>query len=435
MGTAYTGIAEPFQLGAFGVEANARILQRLRFVHERLLFIGAAQLPARRDWDLKAAMGRHVYEDAEAADGLRDRIRQLRKPAPAVGHEPDPSLALMMEELLHAQSDCEWLAGSYGTVRKALADACRSHMKRTQSIVDQPTIRLLRGMLLDLDLQLDWAAQEQERLQDAGEWDQEAADSFSSRLRSYLKAAGGISGEGPRASQLPQRFRSADAYQLPRKSVRHSSSGGTVLYRSGMGEPSGDPLRERLIGMMRVRQEEMTAAELIAAVIWSQKGMPWDFYRDLARHLWDEVRHALFGQAALEAEGLDWHSRPQYTADYDVNIAKLPGSQYAWLSIGIEEGAMKRPGKAGEYEFCRNEARHPLMMQFQDYDWADEVTHAAFGRTWTPELFGEDLAFIREVAAHELHHFFAAVSKAETEASAGDAGVSQETSPSVKKQD
>ncbi len=86
--------------------------------------------------------------------------------------------------------------------------------------------------------------------------------------------------------------------------------------------------------------------------------MPWEFYRDLARHLWDEVRHALFGQAALENDGVDWMSRPQYTSDYDVNAPKIPGAQYTWLAIGIEEGAMKRPGKAGEYEFCRDQAKH-----------------------------------------------------------------------------
>jgi hypothetical protein len=90
--------------------------------------------------------------------------------------------------------------------------------------------------------------------------------------------------------------------------------GKTTLYRTSLGINFNDPVKDRLVFMMRVRQEEMTAAELIAAVLWSQKGMPWGFYHNLARHLWDEVRHALFGQAALDAEGFDWRSRPQSTA-------------------------------------------------------------------------------------------------------------------------
>lgn len=418
MSVSYTGISDPYRIGAFGVEENAKRLQRYRYIHERLLFVGAAQLPSRHNWDVKVAIGRHLYEDAEAADQLRARVHQLRSPQPAVGQEPDPALVLLMDELLHAASDSEWLAGVYTVIKPELAKAYLSHMCRTQQIVDQPTIRMLRSILLDLEDQLQWGKEAIERLRSEGSWDEAGAASFCALLRSYIGAAGGMSGEAAKNAQLPVRVRSFAAYQLPKQSQRDAAMGGTTLYRTSMGAEFDDPARQRLVGMMRVRQEEMTAAELLAAVIWSQKGMPWAFYRDLARHLWDEIRHALFGQAALEADGYDWHSRPQYTSDYDVNIEKIPGAQYAWLSIGIEEGAMKRPGKVGEFEFCRDEAKHPLMAQFQDYDWADEVTHAAFGRAWTPELFGEDLGYIREVAKHELDHFWREVRKAEEAAAA-----------------
>lgn len=414
MQTAYTGILNPLQIGAFGVEANARQLQRFRFIHERLMFIGAGQLPSRHDWDVKTAIGRHIYEDAEAADQLRSRISHLRTPLSAVGQEPDPALGLLMDELLHARSDCEWLAGVYKVIRPALIEAYRNHIQRTQQIVDQPTIRIMRVLLLDLEEQVAWGHAMIAQLKLESVWEEEEAAAFCNVLKQCLDAAGGLNHqEGKRNTELPERVRSFEAYQLPKKSQRDiRRTGETVLYRTSMGMQLNDPAKERLVDMMRVRQEEMTAAELLAAVLWSQKGMPWAFYINLARHLWDEVRHALFGQAALEAEGYNWRARPQYTADYDVNIQKIPSAQYAWLSIGIEEGAMKRPGKVGEYEFCRDEAKHPLMTQFQDYDWADEVVHANFGRTWTPELFGEELSYIREVAKHELAHFMSKVNEA-----------------------
>ena len=63
---------------------------------------------------------------------------------------------------------------------------------------------------------------------------------------------------------------------------------------------------------------------------------------------------------------------PQFTGDYDLNATNVPSAQYAWL-LGIEQNAMRRTGKRGEFEFCRDEANHPLMTQFQDFDWADEV--------------------------------------------------------------
>ncbi|MDF2646265.1 MAG: hypothetical protein K0Q73_2070 [Paenibacillus sp.] len=418
MEISFTGIANPHSIGAFGVDANAKILQRYRFIHERLMFISAAQLPARHNWDVKTAMGRHIYEDAEAADQLRTRVSHLRTPLANVGQEPDPALTLLMDEILHARTDSEWLAGVYTVIKPALIEAYRSHIQRTQQIVDQPTIRILRSILLDLEEQVTWGGAVIAHLKNAGEWEEAGSEELCTLLKRCILAAGGMSNEMKRSSEIPERIRSFQVYQLPKKSQREARMGETTLYRTSMGMKFEKPNEDRLVGMMRVRQEEMTAAELIAAVLWSQKGMPWAFYRDLARHLWDEVRHALFGQAALEAEGLNWRSRPQYTSDYDINIEKIPSAQYAWLSIGIEEGAMKRPGKVGEFEFCRDQVKHPLMTQFQDYDWADEVVHASFGRTWTPELFGEELGFIREVAKHELDHFFSEVRKAEEIAAA-----------------
>ena len=48
---------------------------------------------------------------------------------------------------------------------------------------------------------------------------------------------------------------------------------------------------------------------------------------------------------------------------------------------------MKYPGgKRGEWEFCRD-AGHPLMTNFQDFDWADEVTHVGYGRKWLIDYY------------------------------------------------
>ena len=53
--------------GLIGVESAAAYLRRIEFVHRRLVFLEAFHLVARSLWELKAALGRHLYEDAEAA--------------------------------------------------------------------------------------------------------------------------------------------------------------------------------------------------------------------------------------------------------------------------------------------------------------------------------------------------------------------------------
>jgi hypothetical protein len=417
----YAGIQDPYRLGAYGVMDNARLLHRYAYIHACLMRIAAGHLPARANWDLKVALGRHLYEDAEAATALRNRTLELRTSPARLERDPDPRLALALEELLHAESDAELFLAVYTLWRPALLAAYQDHLARTQPIVDAPTIRVLRTIVLDLNEQLNWAAHMIDALRSdpVDRADLEAAAGFVAKQREYLDACGGIAGltsDDSTGTVLPKPWRSYQPYTLPLRSRRDPRrQGPTTFARTSVSEPPTDDNARRLVSMMRVRQEEMTAAELVAGVLYSQRGMPWEFYADLARHCWDEIRHALFGQAALEADGWEWASRPQYTSDYDIAAPKLAAARYAWLAIGIEGGAMKKNGKRSEYEFCRDVAKHPLMTQFQDYDWADEVVHARFGRRWAPELLGdetEDATLTHAIADHELTEFWSIVGAA-----------------------
>ncbi|CAN7287433.1 hypothetical protein LJR153_001428 [Paenibacillus sp. LjRoot153] len=398
----YAGIANPFGTGTYSVEMNSKVLRRYRYIHEQLFRCAAGQLPARENWHLKAALGKHLYEDAEAAGSLRRRILELRTSPMLLQKEPNVTLALLFDELIHADTDLELLVGVYRVIKPALLKAFTQHMTDTQQLVDYPTVRLLKALSSDLREQIAWGEGMIGALQQEGQ-SLELTAEFESRIKDYLEAAGGISGEQGTSTHVPARWRSSKVYEMPKQAIRDAKKmGPPTMGRTAVPNLPEDPLKIRLIGMMKARQEEMSAVENLASVIYDQKLMPWEFYEDLARHLWDEVRHALFGQAALEAEGIDWMSLRQYVGGYDPLIEKLPAQRYALLSIGFEEKAMRRPGKIAEYEFCRDEAKHPLMERFQDYDWADEVTHAAFGRKWTPELFGEDLDYVRQVADVEL---------------------------------
>jgi hypothetical protein len=65
-----------------------------------------------------------------------------------------------------------------------------------------------------------------------------------------------------------------------------------------------------------------------------------------------------------------------------------PLEQYATLGIEIEGGQMRYPvGKRGEWEFCRDAVKSPLMTTFQDFDWADEVLHVNLARRQLSDWF------------------------------------------------
>jgi hypothetical protein len=412
----YTGIQNVHQLGQYDIEKNSKVLLRYLYFHTGIMRIAAGHLPARENWDLKLGLGRLVYEEAEAANNLRKRIAELRTSPAKLHQEPDAVLSLLMDELIMANNDLELLTAVYGCIKPAILETYRRHIASTQQLVDQPTIRILKYACMDIEEQIKWGKGLIEEIS-AQNLYPEGPEEFVGKIKEFLAAAGGIDGLQTKSTTIPWRWRSHEKFQLPLKAVRDPRKmGPSTFARTGVSNPPAeDPVKTKLYEMMRVRQEEMCASEVVAAVIYSQKNMPWEFYYESARHLWDEIRHTMFGQAALEAEGLEWMDRPQYTSDYDINAEKLPGVQYTWLAVGIEGGAMRKTGKLAEYTFCREEAKHPLMTQFQDYDWADEVVHAGFGRKWAPELLGDNLEYTRGVAQEELKHFWSMVGSAKEE--------------------
>jgi hypothetical protein len=418
LGLHYTGLERPYDVGSFGVEAAAAFLRRVEFVHRRLVYLEAFHVVARSLWELKAALGRHLYEDAEAVAALRDRVLDLRQNPSVLDREPDQRLSLLMDELLHARTDEELLVGLYEVVKPALLAAQRDYARTTQQIVDQPTVRLLRSTIADLEDQVAWGQRAVELLVDERGRREDVAE-FAKNLRGFLSSAGGISGEESGANPVAgRRWRSSTTVSLPPQAIRDERMPAkTTLFRVGTPDlyRSDDENQRRLLHMMRTRQEEMVVAELVAAVIWERQNEPWEFTHDLARHEWDEMRHGLFGQAALEAEGVDWMAYPQFTGDYDINATNLPSARYAWL-LGIEQNAMRRTGKRAEYEFCRDEAQHPLMTQFQDFDWADEVKHVHIGREWTTHLYDGDPAQAKAAAEQAVIEFWHDVDQAAIDA-------------------
>jgi hypothetical protein len=411
----YAGLENVYRAGRFGVEENAALLRRYEYIQRSLVYIQGAQLPHRSRWELMIALGKHLYEDAETVDAVRKRILTLRQNVRSLSRQPDQRLTLLMDELLHARTDAELLLGTYEVVKPALLATYRSHMEETQVIADQPTIRVLRQAVWDLEEQMEWGRRAITELVDnAGK--RPAASEFKEKIEYLLKEAGGITGEDEGAAKVAaRRWRSHQPFSLPERAVRDERFPGTVHYRTGAPDYAEDLTQEKLYWLMRVRQEEMENLDLLGALIWLQRDQPWEFTVDVARHLWDEDRHTMLGQAALEAEGVDWMSYPQDTLIYDYNIRNLPAAAYVWLTMGIEAKGMRKTGKRAEYEFAQDVAKHPLFAQFNDYDWADEVLHVHFGSERGPELYDDDQQQAYQAAQHALEEWWSLGQKAEEE--------------------
>lgn len=386
---AFAGIRGAACESSIDVKTNATRLRRFQYVLRRLVLTGAGHLPARKEWELKLAIARHLFEDAENATTMLDRITELRVTEQQAQTAPDAVLGLFLDEAIHCRTDAEYLLGIYEIVRPQLLAAFRAHIHETQQLVDYPTVRILKFICTEMEEQIALGNALIARF--VTDAQRAEAGEFTRNLRDLLEKLGGFDGQSPVRTIEARRWRSTTPYALPPKSARPDDFGPSLHYRlPGCLDETLTDAENAFREMMKMRQEEMTAAEMIAAVMFETADMPWGFYRTLARHTWDEARHAAFGQAALEKHGIPWRATPHYTAEYEMFRGQPPAKAYAFLALGVETSAMAKSGKQHEWQLCRDVFKDPLMTLFQDYDWADEIQHARFGKEWGAAFFDDD---------------------------------------------
>ena len=366
------------------VEESVRRLLRFQWTERRLMTTLLSHLTAEPVWEVKCAYALHQWQDAQHVDALRRRVGEMRHPVPPLDAAPDPGLDALLEEMLRSVDAVELLAGAYGVVRLALAEAYQDYLAESNPLVDQPTRRILALALLDHGDALAWATRAIAAL--SGDPAAAArADAWRDHLRQYLRAAGGIAGPSPADSpELPSpratgRFRPDF---VPRRDARfagihHFDFPPHVLYN----DPRV-PADERNLALLAKRTLEMDVPELMASILIERDTQPWEFQLDYSRQLWDEARHAMMGTVAFEARGVDWTRLP-LNVGFSLRLNRhATALERQVLLYAIEQSLMPaETGKRYEYQTAVD-AGDALSAHFHDYDWADEVLHAQIGRRW-----------------------------------------------------
>ncbi len=373
----YTGI-ENIQRVGLAVAACAERVGRFGFVAKQLMLVEAGKMSSVANWEFKAALGRQLWESTLHWGVWRDRIAELRAHEHLIERHAEGPLNDLFQELLHSENDAELAEGLYAVILPAYRAALEKYSAETNPLVDQPTVRAVRHVLLDLDEHLAFG----QTVVSAIERDpQMGLSGWGQHIKLYLEAAGGIDGTGTPipAFELPVPRNTGD-FRIPTSFARDARF-STILPKINPFNEANVP--QALLTKMWVRSQEMTAAELCATVLFEWEDLPYAGYVDLARHCWDETRHSLFGQAALEAEDKSLETLPSWVGYAEHTMPAYPQKRYAHLAIATEANQMSYPGgKRGEWEWCKDKAQHALMTTYQDFDWADEVNHVAYGREW-----------------------------------------------------
>jgi hypothetical protein len=303
-------------------------------------------------------------------------MTEMRNPAPRLDGPPDndptsAALDAFLEQADASSGTDELLVAVYDVAYPALAQAYREHIARTNPLVDYPTRRLLRFALGETESAIDWGR------------GRARADAWAEHLHAYLAAAGGVTGDRE-AVPVDIRHhapRSATRDFRPQRDERLHGQYNFEFPPHVVYCMPDVPADERNLALLCKRTLEMDVPEMMASFMTERANVPWEFYRDYSRQLWDEARHAMMGSVAFEAKGIDWRREIPLNISFSLRLNEhATPLERQMMLYAIEQSLM--PGETGKrYEYeTAVAAGDALSAHFHDYDWADEVLHAQIGR-------------------------------------------------------
>ena len=365
------------------VEECVRRLKRYHYAFKRLHQVFTARITAEPLYELKMGFSLHAHLCAEHVTALRKRVGEMREPPLGLEAVPDTALEIFFDEILAAPTTEELIAGLYGKALSALQQALQNHVRDTNPLVDQPSVRLCRFALLETADMLKFGEQCNRALVD--EPCSQRLAGWLTLLEGCLAAAGGLDGTQPRSGQPVGRQHSAHAYRydpVPKRDSRFPDPYNMGVNAEVFLYDEQFPPEPKTLMMFYKRLREVDVPEMMASIIIETADKPWDYYRDMTRQLWDEARHAMMGEVGFENLGIDWPKQVMvnFTWSLALNTQLKAIERHAVLYF-IEQGLMPKNGKRFEWEVGRA-SKNPLAALFQDYDWADEVLHARIGRDW-----------------------------------------------------
>jgi len=372
------------RIGA-SVEQCAEWLARMAVVLRELSRIANARLSSEPVLELKVMYSRMAHESILNAAALERRLDELRSQAHRIQHTLDFHLGDALREAMFSPGTIGLATAFFRVVVPDLLQAIETYLAATNPLADYESVRLLKHARLDLQEHRGFGDEAMVVLLTSLA-NTKASTDWEHHLRQYLSRAGGILGDQPipQHIKLPQPIAEED-YRVGADFARDARFSPIVPKVVPPAPEGASPVHAELYEMMWRRSQETTAAELCATVAyeWDDDDLGNDFLIDMTRHGWDEARHGMFGRAALQTEGKQIWEVPAWIGYARHTMPAPPPKRYAHLAVATEMPAMKHPGgKRGQWEFCRDQAQHPLMTTFQDFDWADEVNHVHFGRRW-----------------------------------------------------
>jgi uncharacterized ferritin-like protein (DUF455 family) len=369
--------AESLKRG-YDVDDNAIRFSNYFHVLRELVHLSCGWLPLVADFEAKYRTGDHIHDDARAVSRVKRRLYELRHPSDYPG-APGDELAALLDRISGARSADEYVAVAYGEAKPALLRAFRVHLEGLDPVSDEPSLRLLRKLV-------DRQQRHVEELGGGAPGTVPGGDlgALPIRLRAEpreLRVMARI--ERPERDSFVEVTAEGDPYLAAELYVNDPELNHVPI------EP--EEQRHFFHGLM---DAELTAAELIARNSHEYPEMPWDFHVDMARQVWDEVRHARVHHKLMPSElGCRWGDYPVGFSYFQSVYAHDLLARLALFNSTSEQKAMWRHSRRRTVLLERGQEKVAMVF---DYLLADEVPHVHNGVRWGSYLLRGDEKAYRE---------------------------------------
>jgi len=373
---------------------TAQLLKRFFFCERSLLVSMAAWIPAIAPLEIKTGLARFIWQSAENAHALRNRVFELRFPSRLVEEEgTDTALIELFGAVKDSPSVPAFLLSVGKILLPALRDCYQAYLEASDSIADGPTHRFLSLALSEKVEQIrvfeGWA----ESALSGNPELREGALAWTEAVGNRLSDVGGVgvapSASAPAAGPLS----GSKTYTIPSHPARDPRFWPCRFYWPDIIDPNypyGEGMQLQLRSAISHLNEVWAIA--VGGVILSAFAdlLPWEWIHDSARWTYDESRHCQMGYERLITWGLEPAQIPLGTYIYESASGQNPIYLLGMLYFFETKNIRHKPARAQLFHTYGD----TLSEHDMDFDWADETMHAGYGKHWLKELLairGQDL--------------------------------------------
>jgi hypothetical protein len=400
--------------GRFSVKENSRRLANYRYLEIQLMETIGGWCHTTPQLSFKATFGYHVYDHAQAADLLGERLEQLR--AARDFQEPaTDDFARLCERIWHLPDTIDRLVAVYRVLEPHLVSTYVYHADATDPLTDTPTVRLLRQLAALGQSHVAWGQAVLDGLTRSPAERRRALE-VQADLEGELVACGGVTGQGIESHWLA--FHSVKEEKAPGGAKR--GRGGYAFRKQC--PPLPHPTVEAPFWFSDKREDfavyqaddpwsregfrhkfhqllygEVETTDRMGKMLAEFPELPWEMRVELAHQMWDEARHIEIVAKAVEEElGGELGYGPWSLLWWWMQNDPDPLRRLTVTNAWAERNLMHTLREWREQAEARGYDR---IAELADYLQADERTHVQLGTDWIRELTKDDPQRRQELAA------------------------------------